>query len=195
MSEFGNYIKELRGNKSLRELERLSNVSHTYISKLEKGFDPRSGEKIVPSIDTIKKLASAFDIDYVELMDKAGYFDDDANVYLKSELYNELTSGLKVMESQIQNMKDDAIESLKQGTIPLDKWLLTGNTTWRGRTLTVGNARDLMAFLDNCLDNEIEHIIKHLRIRYNGRKLNEKDRERILDMIKVLFPEDASKET
>ncbi|WP_328053918.1 hypothetical protein [Bacillus paramycoides] len=42
MADLGLYLKKLRGKRSLRELAKATGISHTYLSTLEKGFDPRS---------------------------------------------------------------------------------------------------------------------------------------------------------
>lgn len=72
MTEIGKRIKKLRGKRSLRELERLSGVSHTYISSAEKGRDPRTGGMIIPSPDVLSKLAKPLGVKYYELLIKAG---------------------------------------------------------------------------------------------------------------------------
>lgn len=42
MNELGKYLKELRGEKSLREAAKQIGISHTYLDTIEKGFDKRS---------------------------------------------------------------------------------------------------------------------------------------------------------
>lgn len=42
MNEFGEFLKKLRGKKSIREVAKDIGISHTYLSTLEKGFDPRT---------------------------------------------------------------------------------------------------------------------------------------------------------
>lgn len=81
MTGIGKYIKKLRGKRSLRELERLSGVSHTYLSSVEKGKDPRSGKELIPTPDVLSKLAKPLEVDYVKLMIIAGYInkEDDWN--------------------------------------------------------------------------------------------------------------------
>ncbi|TDL40754.1 XRE family transcriptional regulator [Macrococcoides bohemicum] len=72
-NEFGNFIKELRGKKSIRETAKNIGISHTYLSTLEKGIDPRSKNPIKPTIDAIDKIATYYKIDRMILLDKAGY--------------------------------------------------------------------------------------------------------------------------
>ena len=57
-------ISERKRRKlSLREASALIGISHTYLSALEKGIDPRSGSKLVPSQDVIFKICKAYDLD------------------------------------------------------------------------------------------------------------------------------------
>lgn len=73
LSEFGKYLKELRGKRSLREMERITGLSHTYLSTLEKGFDPRSGKERKPTPETLKKLSDTLEVSYEKLLEVAGY--------------------------------------------------------------------------------------------------------------------------
>ncbi len=72
-SEFGNYIKNLRGKKSLRAAAKEMGISHTFLSTLEKGYDPRSKKEIKPTVDTIEKIANYYNVDSAILLEKAGY--------------------------------------------------------------------------------------------------------------------------
>lgn len=71
---FGDVLRQLRGSRSLREMERITGISHTYLSSLEKGYDPRTGKVRKPTPETLRKL-SALGISYKELMKTAGYAD------------------------------------------------------------------------------------------------------------------------
>lgn len=73
MNDFGVFLRELRGKRSLREMEKITGLSHTYLSSLEKGKDPRSGNERKPSPEVLKKIAQTLDVDYSTLMEKAGY--------------------------------------------------------------------------------------------------------------------------
>lgn len=73
MSDIGSFLRELRGKRSLRSVEEESGVSHTYLSSLEKGADPRTGKERKPSAETLKKLADVYNYSYIDLLAKAGY--------------------------------------------------------------------------------------------------------------------------
>lgn len=69
MNNLGEYLKALRESKglTLREVEKLSDVSNAYLSQLE-------SEKIKrPSPTMLHKLAQVYEVKYELLMEKAGY--------------------------------------------------------------------------------------------------------------------------
>lgn len=59
MEKLGDLLCQLRKytKKSLRKVASEANISHTYLSTLEKGVDPRTNKPRKPSPDTLKKLA------------------------------------------------------------------------------------------------------------------------------------------
>lgn len=72
----GSILKELRGKRSLREIEKLSDVSYGHIRNIENGMDPRTGKEIKPSPEVLKKLAHAYNFPHDQLMYAAGYYYD-----------------------------------------------------------------------------------------------------------------------
>lgn len=76
MSELGDFLRKLRGKLSLREAAKISGLSYSYISSLESGKHPRTGDAITPSPDTLKALSLAYKYDYEDLMKKAGHLPD-----------------------------------------------------------------------------------------------------------------------
>ncbi|MFH0703205.1 MAG: helix-turn-helix transcriptional regulator [bacterium] len=65
---FGEYIKKLRENRglSLREVEKKVGVSYAYISQVEKG------ERNIPSLKILEKLAEAYGVSISSLNKVAG---------------------------------------------------------------------------------------------------------------------------
>ncbi|MCQ9290654.1 transcriptional regulator [Staphylococcus hyicus] len=67
---------------SLRQVAYKTDLSATYISKLERGNGPR------PNPDDLKKLAKVYNLDYKHLLIKAGYLDhndlqeSDTNIFM-----------------------------------------------------------------------------------------------------------------
>lgn len=91
MSELGEFLRKLRGKMSLREAAKRSGLSYSYISSLESGKHPRTGEPITPSPDSLKSLSKAYHYDYKELMKMAGHIDleQHENEFIKDiEIYS-----------------------------------------------------------------------------------------------------------
>jgi transcriptional regulator with XRE-family HTH domain len=76
-TEIGNLLRELRGTRSLRDIQKISGVSYSHLRNIENGYDPRSGKPINPTPDILKKLSKAYHFSYRQLMKLAGYVDED----------------------------------------------------------------------------------------------------------------------
>lgn len=76
MSELGSYLRQLRGNLSLREVSSRTNneVAFSTITQAEKGISA-SGKSFTPKPDTLKALAKVYGVPYDDLMKRAGYLD------------------------------------------------------------------------------------------------------------------------
>lgn len=89
MTNLGSFLKELRGERSFREMEKITGLSHTYLSSLEKGVDPRSGSERKPTPSVLKQLSEKLSIDYSTLMEAAGYLPEAESMtigeYIKRE--------------------------------------------------------------------------------------------------------------
>lgn len=75
--ELGDYLKEARGDLSLREAAKRSEntdnpISHTMISSIEKGVNSR-GNEIKPTPENLQTLATIYHVNFLTLMAKAGY--------------------------------------------------------------------------------------------------------------------------
>lgn len=68
--ELGQYLKEIRENKklTLRQVDYKSNVSFSHLSMIENGTRK-------PTALTLKELAKTYNVDYIDLLEKAGYID------------------------------------------------------------------------------------------------------------------------
>jgi transcriptional regulator with XRE-family HTH domain len=66
-------LRRLRADEPLRDAAARIGISHTYLSILEKGIDPRNGNAVKPSAETLQKLARAYNYPYEKLMEAAGY--------------------------------------------------------------------------------------------------------------------------
>lgn len=73
MNNLGDLLKKLRGNRTLREIAKLTGISHTFIMYCEKGFHPDNITRFTPSPDILFKLSQVYNYSYVELMIMAGH--------------------------------------------------------------------------------------------------------------------------
>lgn len=66
MKSFGERIFEARMKKgwSLREASARIGISHTYLSSIEKEYDPRTGNPVTPSPDSLLKICNAYNLPY-----------------------------------------------------------------------------------------------------------------------------------
>ena len=64
----GQMLKRLRGDMSLRGVQRLSGISNAYLSQIEKGMR-HPGPKL------LRRLAALYGVGVQELLRKAGYLD------------------------------------------------------------------------------------------------------------------------
>ena len=73
VENFGEYLRTLRLEQklSLREAEKLSGVSNSYLGLIERGQRP------IPGADILKKLAPVYDVPARDLMKVAGYLKDE----------------------------------------------------------------------------------------------------------------------
>ena len=84
----GEIIKNYRlSNKlSLREFAQKCDVSHTYIDKLEKGVDSRTGKPVEPTLLVIEKISNAMNISTKSLLEKIGFITKDSDEVIDTEL-------------------------------------------------------------------------------------------------------------
>lgn len=73
--KLGEMLKTIRKelDLSLRDASNKIGISHNYLSILEKAKDPRSNAPIKPTIDTIKLISEAYNIDINLLLKLSGY--------------------------------------------------------------------------------------------------------------------------
>ncbi len=62
-------------NLSLREAALKLNISHSYLAKLENGYDDRSGMQNNPRPETLLLISNGYNASYVELLRLSGYLD------------------------------------------------------------------------------------------------------------------------
>jgi len=72
----GNMIEKLMqvyNIKSIRELDRITGVSNTYLGNLIKGKDPRSGKPMSPTIDMLKQICDGLNYPLEVFLAETGY--------------------------------------------------------------------------------------------------------------------------
>lgn len=71
-NKLGKYVRMQRGDRSLREYAKIVGISHTHLDSIEKGFDPRTGKEMSPSLASLEKLAAAAGKTLVNYLSEAG---------------------------------------------------------------------------------------------------------------------------
>lgn len=92
---FGRYLEELiiRRGLSLRELGKRAGISHSFLSLVI------NGKRGTPSPEQLLKLAPHLDVDYMDLMRKAGYvIQDDDFTDEEIEFLSKLDDGVPILE-------------------------------------------------------------------------------------------------
>ena len=81
-NKFGVFLHELRkkDNSSLREFSERLGISHTYLDKLEKGYDPRTKKPVAPTVETVNMIADSLKMPREELMRIGGFIEPSPTV-------------------------------------------------------------------------------------------------------------------
>lgn len=76
---FGEILLKERTDRglSLRAASARIGISHTYLSELETGHDPRTGQKPLPSQDVIYKICKAYELDSSVAFSLLGFKNED----------------------------------------------------------------------------------------------------------------------
>ena len=119
--ELGEYLKKIRKSKdlSLRQVDYQSDVSYSHLSMIENGTRK-------PSPLTLKELAKIYNIDYIDLYEKAGYIDLAESEKIK-EKENKILNKKYYMcpvYGQISAGQPNWAEENIEGRIPIDTDLM-----------------------------------------------------------------------
>lgn len=100
-NELGKLLESVRKEKklSLREAASLTGLGHSYIRDLELGINRKTGKKVVPSINSLQKIANAYHLDTYELLIKAGLIDIDELKPAKEAAAASLPKSIPVLRS------------------------------------------------------------------------------------------------
>ncbi|MCE5006748.1 helix-turn-helix domain-containing protein [Staphylococcus equorum] len=172
MNEFGEKIKELRGNQSLREAAKNVGISHTYLDSLEKGFDPRSGKERKPTSEIVGKLANYYNYSYFDLMKLAGNF-----VPLRDLSEDEIKRQFKYLTEELRSQGKDKENRIKKSLLSLVD---------RNLSFTeIHYLSNILKFLKYCDSSDvlsvsvlISHLYNHKDVK-NSDDFNNQDTEKI----------------
>lgn len=89
-NKLGKYVRMQRGDRSLREYAKIVGISHTHLDSIEKGYDPRTGKEISPSLAAIEKLAAAAGKPIANYLAEAGASKYDLNKIAHSHDLSEI---------------------------------------------------------------------------------------------------------
>ena len=76
--EIGPLLRRLRGETGLREVGRLTGISNSYLSQIERG-DRRPGPNV------LKRLGSLYGVDVQDLLKRAGFLEDPDDVAARDD--------------------------------------------------------------------------------------------------------------
>jgi transcriptional regulator with XRE-family HTH domain len=163
--EFGKYIRSLRKKKDLTlvELSKLSGVSHPYLSQIENGKT-----KTVASPEILNKVAGPLGTKYEDLMEKAGYLKSFIKALKNDE--NEETRLIDQLSKIFSYMGDNRLEESLKSQKQLEEILANG------------------IVLKFSIETFFE-VTQNEKLYYRDIELSSEDRQRILDMLKLIFPE------
>lgn len=140
MSELGSLLRKLRGEQSLRDMSRKSGTSHTYLSIIERGVDPRSGHAVKPTPEILKILSKAYNYPYEELMRISGY----------------------LSESQEHYKVDDVPQLTSEHKVELEQILLRADVAFKGKGLDEADRKRVLDMLSLLFHNTVEEEKKEL---------------------------------
>lgn len=186
--EFGRLIRDLRKEMglTLMELSNASGVSQPYLSHIE------NGKRGIPSPDILRKLSEPLDVAYELLMEKAGYLLNLESHISATETRNEFTEILSLLHKRpvevtlIEEKYEQYLDGnpLTIDTFPelmdrhSDRW---ANELWK----------DLYNLARR--ESELTHYLQNEGVTLNGHQLTAEDRQRVSDMLKLMFPEYSQK--
>lgn len=179
-NEFGTYLKKLRNatGLTLEQLGEEVGVSKGYLSHIENGTRP------TPSLELLKKLAIPLGVKVSDLLFEAGYISE--------------------AETEIFQMVKKIIDDTKKGGWEEDRSIWEGIVdisfkvpSYEKTTLPDGKKVRAVISHEELTRRffDIDYLLKHREeAYYNGHKLTDHDKQRILILLEQLFPQYAPKQ-
>ncbi len=109
-NKLGDFLKEKRGNMSLRDFANKLNISHTYLDSLEKGYDNRNKKPVRITVDTLSKIAQALN----EPLEKLVFLSENRNYNLNKEESLEIRAIARDVSKLKPEKKELFLNLLKQ---------------------------------------------------------------------------------
>ncbi|WP_162880793.1 helix-turn-helix domain-containing protein [Paraliobacillus sediminis] len=196
MSDFGGKIRKIRTDKklSLKDVAKLGNLSHPYISQIE------NNKRNTPKPEIIKKLAKGLGVPYNKLLKEAGYIDtSDVDLEMQEWFYSNLDEVLNeltinddfsdVINDDIKQLEKDYDNLLEVDEKITPKWIRDqiSNSTYRSEWVLnlIGDLRKISKKHNLHLDLNI--FLSKDNITYKGKSISIKQNKLINSYIEALF--------
>lgn len=101
-------VKRKKLGLSLRDAAKKIGISHSYLSTLEKGMDPRTNAPIRPTPETLHLISNAYNLNYEQLMALAGYLNTDTH---QPEPQN-LSPQVETIAAHLEDLDDEQIQEV-----------------------------------------------------------------------------------
>lgn len=105
----GDFLREKRGDNSLRDFAKKLDISHTYLDNIEKGYDNRTRKPLRITVDTLSKIAKALDEPVEKLVALSENRDFLVNI---DEVDMSFASGIKSLNRENQETLKNIMEGL-----------------------------------------------------------------------------------
>ena len=127
-NKIGIFIKNYRGDLSLREFSEKCDISHTHLDSIEKGYDPRTGKPVRVTVDTLKKIAHAMNMSINDLFIRSGEVDlSEMDFNFNKESIDKEIVKIPVLGKIPAGIPVEAIEDILDYEEIPKKWLRGGN--------------------------------------------------------------------
>lgn len=166
--KFGEYVRNSREeqNLSLREAARRAGISHPYLSQLE------TGKNTKPTPEVIKKIADGLKLNYIELLEIAGYLEEaEKEALVKSaNEYRKHREKQGLEDISILNEKKFIFDDIKTGAHLNTEFIYSGELLDFKEKMPIANLLDKLLInreqltdpgAEEYIDNLLTIVFKH----------------------------------
>lgn len=186
----GNYLREVRGDRSLREVAKMCNISHTHLDSIEKGVDPRTGKRVRVTTETLYNIHKGLNLDYLNLAALA----EEENLILNDGVTVQVNNPLKYLMTIyhlsaydmaiLLNAKTSEIESFVLDTKDLiknipEKYVLQLSEIFG---LSKEDIRNRIVPL-HANNKPLEYLLRKMKEDHEDRKINTKTKNSNLKLL------------